>query len=103
MDLVSEIADAGRRMLNPFGGFNPFGPDMLAVGDLGMDDESLKTVTDFERRTRKYPKDSQWPFFGGGRSAAMPVCGLPAGPRRDSRAQTAPPVPTQSEGTISFR
>ena len=59
MDLVGEIADASRRTLNPFGGFSPFGPEMLDAGDLGMDDETLKTVTDFERRTRKVPEGLQ--------------------------------------------
>jgi hypothetical protein len=74
MDLVAEIADAGRRMLNPFGGFNRLGPDMLDAGDLGMDDQTLKTVTDSECRTRKYPKGSRWPFFSGGRPPAPCQC-----------------------------
>jgi hypothetical protein len=74
MDLVAEIADASRRTFNPFGGFNPFGPDMMDVNDLGMDEETLKKVADFERRTQKYPKGSKWPFFGSGRSPAPCQC-----------------------------
>lgn len=74
MDLVGEIADASRRTLNPFGGFGPFGPEMLDAGDLGMDDGTLQTVTDFERKTQKYPKGPKWPFFGGGRPAAPCQC-----------------------------
>ncbi len=100
MDLVAEIADANRRTLSPFGGFNPFGPDPLDVGDLGMDDETLKKVMDFEQRTQKYPKGSKWPFFGGREPSApcqCPACRrcrgeIPARrqrgkPRRDPREQ----------------
>jgi len=76
MDLVSEIADAGRQTLGPFGGFGPFGPGMMDPGDLSMDDETLKRVTEFERQTRKFPKGVRLPFFGGGptRQCQCPSC-----------------------------
>jgi hypothetical protein len=98
MDLVAEIADASRRTLSPFGGFNPFGPDPLDAGDLGMDDETLKRVSDFERQTRNYPKGSRGSLFGGRAPSApcqCPACRRARGeiparrrrgkPRRDPR------------------
>lgn len=74
LDLVAEIADVSRRTLDPFGGFSPFGPGMADVNNLGMDDETLKKVTDLERRSQKYPKGSGMPFFGGGRPSTRCPC-----------------------------
>jgi len=79
MDLVAEIADESRRTVGPFGGLGPFGPGMMDAGDLGMDDETLKKVMEFERRTKKYPKGRGLPFFGG--SGFRPPYQRPA-PRR---------------------
>ena len=68
MGLVAEIADESRRTLEPFG------PGGMDIADLGMDDDRLKKVMDFERRTQKYPKGSLLPFFGGGRPPGPCQC-----------------------------
>ena len=96
MDLVGEIAEAGRQTLGPFGGLGLFGPGMMEIGDRGLDDEALKRITELERRTQKYPKGIGLPFFGGGPRAPCQcaACRRARGeipPRRRSR-QSRPRV-----------
>ncbi|MBM4025914.1 MAG: hypothetical protein FJ280_10995 [Planctomycetes bacterium] len=89
MDLVAEIMDASRRTFGPFGGFGPFGPGMMDLDDLAIDEETLKKVTDFERRTQEYPKGSGLPFFGGG--GPPKLCQCPS--CRRARGELPPPRP----------
>jgi len=86
MDLVAEIADAGRAELGPWGWSSPLAPDL---GDLGMDDETLRRVAEFERKTQKYPKESRIPFFGAGRARGE------MGGYGTSRRRRARPVPDE--------
>jgi hypothetical protein len=76
-DLVVEIADATRRDVRPWGWSNPFASDWTDMDDPATDDETVRRVTEFERRTRKYPKESRRPFFGAGRAQPEDVCQCP--------------------------
>jgi len=60
MDLVAEIVQTSRRNMESC----PFRSERADLNDLGMDDKALERVTRFERRTRKYPKDSWIPLLG---------------------------------------
>jgi len=87
MDLVAEIVETSRRNLGSWGWSSPFGPDLADMNDLGMDDEALDRVTKFERRTRKYPKDSRMPSFGATQDrASVGQCQCPA--CRQARGET---------------
>ena len=79
MDLIAEIAETSRQDLGSWGWSSPFGPDLAGLNDLGMDDKVIERITRFERRTRKYPKESRMPVFGARQSrAAMGQCQCPA-------------------------
>lgn len=88
MDLVAEIVETSRQDLGSWGWSSPFGLDLADLNDLGMDDKAIERVTKFERRTRKYPKDSRMPVFGARQSrAAAGQCQCPA--CRRARGQTS--------------
>jgi hypothetical protein len=96
LDLVGEIAEAGRQGLSPLGGLGPFGPGMMDLGARALDDEALKKVIEFERRTGKYPKGLGLPFFGSGPRAPCQcaACRRARGeipPRRRSRPRRPNP------------
>jgi hypothetical protein len=61
MDLVAEIAEENRLDSGPWGWSDPFGSDL---NDLDMDEATLEQVITFERKTRKYPKQSWLSPFG---------------------------------------
>ncbi|MBL7185980.1 MAG: hypothetical protein ISS70_06620 [Phycisphaerae bacterium] len=87
MDLVAEIMEISRQGLGSWGWSSPFGADLADMNDLRMDDEALERITKFERRTRKYPKNSRMPVFGARQSrAATGQCQCPA--CRHARGET---------------
>lgn len=101
MDLVAEIADAAREELSPWEWSDPFGPDL---NDRGMDDETLRRVTEFERRTQSYPKGAgRAPFDIGQSPFVRGQCQCPScrrargetGGAGTSRRRRARPVPEE--------
>jgi len=103
MDLVAEIVEASRQYLGLWGWSNPFGPDLAGMNDLSTDAEALERVTKFERRTGKYPKDSQMPVFGARQSrAAVEQCQCPACRHaRDQASRHAGPSGQRSRRKVS--
>lgn len=87
MALVAEIVETSRQDMGSWGWSSPFGPGPADLNDLGMDDKALERVAKFERRSRKYPKDSQAPVFGARRSRTdMGQCECPT--CRQARGET---------------
>lgn len=76
-DLVAEIADTTRREVGPWGWSKTFAPDLTDLNDLGTDDDTLRRVTEFERGTQKYPKESRLPFFAAGQACPGKPCQCP--------------------------